>query len=171
MRRARDEEAKLKPDDPKVQEDYKNFLKDKWEFELSEYAQWAENYPTDMSIRFEWAKRLFELRRFDEAIPAFQQSANDPKHRAEAAIYLGRSFYEAGFPDEAAQVLDTAINEYPNRNDEKSKQLFYWRGRALEAMNEIEAALKHFSQVAQWQFGYEDVNQRVKKLRDEQRKR
>jgi tetratricopeptide (TPR) repeat protein len=171
MRRAREEEAKLKPDDAQVQEDYKHFLKDKWEFELGEYAQWAENYPTDMSIRFEWAKRLFELGRFDEAIPAFQQSANDPKHRAEAAIYLGRSFYEAGFPDEASQVLETAINEYTNRNDEKSKQLFYWRGRALEEMNEIEAALKHYSQVAQWQFGYEDVNQRVKKLREDRNKR
>ena len=123
------------------------------------------------TIRPIWAKRLFELGRFDEAIPAFQQSANDPKHRAEAAIYLGRSFYEAGFPDEASQVLETAINEYTNRNDEKSKQLFYWRGRALEEMNEIEAALKHYSQVAQWQFGYEDVNQRVKKLREDRNKR
>jgi hypothetical protein len=171
MRRAREEEAKLKPNDAKVQEDYKNFLKDKWEFELGEYAQWAENYPTDMSIRFEWAKRLFELGRYNEAIPALQQSANDPKNRSESAILLGRAFYEAGYFDEASQVLETGINEYTNRNDEKSKQLFYWRGRALEEMNEIEAALKHYSQVAQWQFGYEDVNQRVKKLREDRNKR
>jgi tetratricopeptide (TPR) repeat protein len=146
-------------------------MRDKLEFELNEYRDWAENYPTDLTFRFEMAKRLFALGRYDEAIPEFQLATNDPKHRAESSIWLGKSFYEAGFYEEAAQILESSINEYVGRNDEKSKLLFYWRGRALEAMNDIEAALKHFSQVAQWQFGYEDVQTRIKKLREEQRNR
>jgi tetratricopeptide (TPR) repeat protein len=171
MERTRREEAKTKPNDETVQEEYKQFMRDKLEFELNEYRDWAENYPTDLTFRFEMAKRLFALGRYDEAIPEFQLATNDPKHRAESSIWLGKSFYEAGFYEEAAQILESSINEYVGRNDEKSKLLFYWRGRALEAMNDIEAALKHFSQVAQWQFGYEDVQTRIKKLREEQRNR
>jgi tetratricopeptide (TPR) repeat protein len=171
MDRAKRDELKLNPNDPKLKEEYDHFLKDKLEFELSEYQQWAENYPTDLTYRFEWAKRLFHLGRYEDSIPAFQQAANDPKHRAEAAIFLGRAFYEAEYNEEAAQTLETAINEYPARNDEKSKELFYWRGRAREGMGDIEAALKDFSQVAQWEFGYRDVTTRVKKLREEQKRR
>jgi tetratricopeptide (TPR) repeat protein len=171
MERSRREEAKANPNDEKIQEEFKHFIHDKLEFELSELRDWTENYPTDLSFRFHAAQRLFQLGRYDEAIPEFQQAANDPKYRAEASIWLGKSFYEAGFYDEAAQVLESSINEYVGRNDEKSKQLFYWRGRALEAMGEMEAALKHYSQVAQWQFSYEDCQQRIKKLREEQRNR
>jgi len=171
MERSRREEAKANPTDEKVQEEYRQFLNDKLEFELKELREWTENYPTDLSFKFHAAQRLFQLGRYDEAIPEFQQAANDPKFRADSSIWLGRSFYEAGFYDESAQILESSINEYVGRNDDKSKQLFYWRGRALEEMGEIEAALKHYSQVAQWQFGYEDVQQRIKKLREEQRNR
>ena len=166
MDRAKRDELKQNPNDPKLVEEYKQFQKDKLEFELAEYNEWAENYPTDLALRFEAAKRMFHLGRYDEAIPAFQTASNDPKHRAECNIYLGRAFYEAQFYDESAQILEAAINEYPGRNDDKSKLLFYWRGRALEAMNDPDAAIKHYSQVAQWQFGYEDVQQRIKKLRE-----
>lgn len=171
MERSRRDEAKTNPNDEKIQEEYKQFQADKLEFELNEYRDWAENYPTDLAFRFEMAKRLFALGRYDEAIPEFQLATNDPKHRAESSIWLGKSFYEAGFYEEASQILESSINEYVGRNDDKSKLLFYWRGRALEAMNDIDAALKHFSQVAQWQFSYEDVQARIKKLREEQRNR
>ena len=171
MVRAKREEAKASPMNEQLKKDYEQSRHDQLEFELSEYAEWAENYPTEMVLRFEQAKRLFLLKRYDEAIPVLQQSANDPKIRADSYTWLGKAFYEAGFPDEAAQILETAINEYQLRNDDKSKDMYYWRARALEQVGDGEAALKLYSQLAQWQFNYLDAQQRIKKLREEKAKK
>ena len=171
MVRAKREEAKANPTSEPLKKEYEQLRHDQLEFELKEYAEWAENYPTEMVLRFEHAKRLYLLRRFDEAIPVLQQAANDPKLRTEAQTWLGKAFFEAGFPDEAAQVIETAINEYPMRNDDKSKDMFYWRARALEQVGDSEAALKLYSQLAQWQFNYLDAQVRIKKLREERAKK
>jgi tetratricopeptide (TPR) repeat protein len=171
MVRAKREEVKANPASEQIKKEFEQLRHDQVEFELKEYAEWAENYPTEMVLRFEQAKRLFLLKRYDEAIPILQQAANDPKFRTDAYTWLGKAFYEAGFPDEAAQILDSAINEYQLRNDDKSKDMFYWRARALEQMGDAEAALKLYSQLAQWQFSYLDVQQRIKKLREERAKK
>ncbi len=171
MVRAKREEAKANPANDQMKKDYVQAYHDQLEFELKEYAEWAENYPTEMILRFEQAKRLFMLKRYDDAIPVLQQAANDPKIRADSYTWLGKAFYEAGFPDEAAQILETAINEYQLRNDDKSKDMFYWRARALEQVGDAEAALKLYSQLAQWQFNYLDAQQRIKKLREERVKK
>ena len=131
----------------------------------STFTLWSENYPTDMSFRFRMAERLFGLGRFDEAIPLFQQARNDPKFRGEAGTYLGRAFLEAGYNDEAIETIKSTIDEYKVPGDEKSKEMYYWYGRALEKKGQNDVALKCFSQVAQWDFNYRDVQSRVKKLR------
>jgi tetratricopeptide (TPR) repeat protein len=166
MVRAKREEVKNKPLDEGLKKEFEQLRQDQLEFELSEYAQWAENYPTERLLRFEQAKRLFMLKRFDEAIPLLQEAASDPKLKVDASTWLGKAFFEAGFHDEAAQVLEQAINDYPVRNDDKSKDMFYWRARALEQNNDVDAALKLYSQLAQWQFSFMDVQQRIKRLRE-----
>jgi tetratricopeptide (TPR) repeat protein len=167
MVRAKREELRLKPTDEQLKKEFEQLRTDQLQFELKEYAEWAENYPTEMLLRFEQAKRLYQLRRFDEAIPVLQQAASDPKIKLDASTLLGKSFYEAGFYDEAAQILESAINDLPTRNDDRSKDMFYWRARALEQIGDADGAIKLYSQLAQWQFNYLDVQQRIKKLRDE----
>jgi tetratricopeptide (TPR) repeat protein len=171
MVRAKREELKANPNNEGLKKEFDQLRYDQVEFELKEYAEWAENYPTEMPLRFEQAKRLFMLRRFDEAIPVFQHAANDPKIKIDSSSWLGRSFYEAGYHDEAAQILESAINDYPVRNDDRSKDMFYWRARALEATGDVDAAIKLYSQLAQWQFNYLDVQTRIKKLREERGKK
>ncbi len=170
MVRAKRDEAVADKSNEQLQKELVQMRMDQLQFELVEYALWAENYPTEMLLRFEQAKRLHLLKRFDEAIPLFQQAAGDPKLRTDAYTWLGKAFYEAGFADEAAGILDSAINEYPTRNDDKSKEMFYWRARALEQIGDVDAALKLYSQLATWQFNYLDVQQRIKRLRDDRKK-
>ncbi len=43
--------------------------------------------------------------------------------------------------------------------------MYYWYGRSLETKGEIDLALKAYSQIAQWDFGYKDVQTRIKNLR------
>jgi hypothetical protein len=43
--------------------------------------------------------------------------------------------------------------------------MYYWFGRAQEEKKDLAAAIKCYSQVAQWEFNYRDVQARVKRLR------
>ncbi|HEY1629240.1 MAG TPA: hypothetical protein VGF52_05235, partial [Tepidisphaeraceae bacterium] len=59
-------------DDQELREQYKHFLSDKLEEEFREYSLFAENYPTDLTFKYEMARRLFMLKRYSDAIPIFQ---------------------------------------------------------------------------------------------------
>lgn len=159
------EEIAKHPDDPQLKKDYQGFLRDRTEREYEIFRETVANYPTDSSARFEMGKRLFVLRRFEEAIGVFQQARNDPKFKAQASTLLGRAFLEAGFVDEAVDTLQQAIADYPVRGDEKSIDIHYYCALSLEKKGDVPAAIKMYSQVAQWNFTFRDVQQRIKRLR------
>jgi len=153
------------PKDPEAQRAYEEFKKEQLEFELNEYTLWAENYPTDLTLRYAMALRLFALKRNDEAIPAFQHARQDPKVKVDASIALGRAFLEAQYLEESIETLQAVIDEYQLKGDDRSKEMYYWQGRALELKGNLDLAIKRYSQVAQWEFTYKDVQQRIKQLR------
>jgi tetratricopeptide (TPR) repeat protein len=154
------------PGNAEAKQDYQQFKKVQLEFELEEFTLWAENYPTDLSLRYSMARRLFDLGRHDEAIPVFQQARQDPKVKVDASIALGQSFLQAGYVDEAIETLQVVIDEYQLKGDDKSKLMYYWQARALEQKGNIDLAIKRYSQVAQWEFTYKDVQTRIKQLRN-----
>lgn len=161
-----DRSVRANPNDESLQQQRRLFVQYRLEEELNEYRLWSDNYPTDLSLKSEIAKRLFMLGKFEEAIPMLQQARQDPKGRTDATIFLGRAFYEAGFVDEAIDTLKVMIDEYQLRGDNLSKEMYYWYGRAQEKKADNEAALKAYSQVAQWDFNYRDVQSRIKHLRN-----
>ncbi len=165
MERSMKAQLQTSGNDPKLRKELVQFQRERAEEELKEFRLWAENYPTDTKIRFDVATRMFALGQFAEAIPVFQQVRQDPKYRSDATILLGRSFIEAGYVDEASETLRAAMEDYVNKGDLKSKEMYYWFARAVEQQGDRAVALKAFSQVAQWDFNYRDVQARVKNLR------
>jgi tetratricopeptide (TPR) repeat protein len=164
MERALRTEAHAKTADARLQKDYTQFRIDQLEFECKEYREWSEAYPTDMSLRFEMAKRLFLLKRTSDAIPVLQQASNDPKLHNDAMILLGRAFFESGFFNECGEILDELIKSYPLKGDERSRDMHYWRARALEQTGRTEDAIKLYSTLVRWDFNFRDVQVRIKKL-------
>lgn len=158
-------EAKANPNDAEAKKTYEEFEKELLTEELNEYVLWSENYPTESNYRFLAADRMFRLGRYDEAIPVFQQVRMDPKYKFDAGIALGRAFFEAGYIDESIDTLHGIIEEYQLKGDDKSKSMNYWYARALEQKGDLQAALKSYSQVAQMDFNYRDVQARIKKIR------
>jgi tetratricopeptide (TPR) repeat protein len=158
-------QVRANPADADLKKQYAQFQRERVQEELTEYTLWAENYPTETGFRFNMAKNLFLLGRFDEAIPVFQNSRQDPKYRSDASLYLGRAFMEAGFVDEAVDTLRDASEGYPVKGDPKSIEMTYYYGRSLEAKGDVPTAVKAYSQVAQWNFNYRDVQVRIKALR------
>ncbi|HYO10759.1 MAG TPA: tetratricopeptide repeat protein [Tepidisphaeraceae bacterium] len=157
--------VRANPADADLKQQYKQFAQERAEEELKEYTLWAENYPTETSFRYQMADRLFRLGRFDEAIPLFQAVRQDPKFRLDAGVALGRAFLEAGFADEAVDTLHGVLEQYQVRGDNKATDMTYWYGRALEAKGDVPTAIKAYSQVAQLNFNYRDVQARIKALR------
>jgi TolA-binding protein len=155
------------PADTEARQTYAQFMQEKLLEELKEYQLASENYPTDAKLKFDVAVRMYQLRRYDEAIPLFQQLRQDPKYKMDAASALGKSFLEAGFVDEAADTLAALLADYPGKGDNKSIDMTYTYGRVLEQKKEIPAALKAYSQVAQWNFNFKDVQARIKKLKSD----
>src|SRR5207237_10880538 len=121
------------------------FLIDQTYEQLAQYTLCADNYPTETVFRFNMAQCLFRLRRFDEAIPIFQNARQDPKYRVDAATLLGRAFMEAGFMDEAVDTMRDAIEAYPIKGDPKSIDMTYYYGRALEGKGDNPTAIKQYS--------------------------
>ncbi len=153
------------PQDAEARQQYAAYIKEKTQEELTELLLWIESYPTETGYRYEAAKRMFDLGQYDQAIPVFQQSRNDPKYRLDAGIYLGQCFLAADFVEEAIETLKAIIDEYQLKGDDRSRRMTYWYGRSLEQKGDMATAIKAYSQVAQMEFNYRDVQQRIKKLR------
>jgi tetratricopeptide (TPR) repeat protein len=165
MERTLKEQAAADPADVELQKTLREFVLEKTKAELEEYRLVVEAYPTDATARYQVGRRMFALKQFQEAIPIFQQVRSDPKYRINASLLLGQCFLEAGFVDEAVDTIKLLIDDYPTKGDERSRELFYWYARALEEKKELPTALKSYSQVAQWDFNYRDVQARIKRLR------
>ena len=155
------------PQDADALQSYRQFVQEKLQEELAEFQLALENYPTQANYKWDVSIRLVQLRRFDEAIPVLQQLRVDPKYRFDAGYQLGTAFLQAGYVDESIDTLAAVINDYPVKGDAKFTDMTYVYGRALEQKGEKQAAIKAYSQVAQANFNYKDVQQRIKKLRAE----
>lgn len=164
MDRSLRDDLQKSPTDESLKQEYQQFVRQRAEQELEEFQLWVENYPTATNIRYDVGTRLFQLHRFDEAIPVFQQVRADPKYRVDAGVYLGRAFLESEFLEEAVETLRGVIEEHPQADD-KAMNMRYWLGRALEKQGDTASALKEYSRVAQIDFNYKDVQQRIRKLR------
>ncbi len=165
MERSLRDQSKANPSDELLKKDYHDFRIERITKELEEFQLLADTYPTETKYKFEAAVRYFALARYDEAIPALQNARQDPKFKADASLFLGRAFYETQFLEEANETLDQLITDYQLKGDEKSKEMYYWRGRVLEAREIFDQAIRSYSQVAQWDFNYKDVQKRIKELR------
>ncbi len=165
------EAAKADPQDKGLLLQLDQLNKDRIAQELKIYQERAEHLPTDMAIKYELGCRYYESKRFDEAIVAFQEAQNNPKHRVDALHLLGRSFLIQGMKPEAIETLKRSIDEYDlaNTNDKKSKELHYWYARALEDNGNFGEADVIYSRVVQWEMGFADAKKRLDAIRGRNR--
>lgn len=137
--------------------------KEQLAFELEEFAERAANYPTDMAIKYELGRRQFIAGRYDDAIATLQQARRDPKHRTSAMTLLGSAFFKKEWYSEAGETFEQALEgDVP---EARQKELRYNLGLTFEAQNNVERALQEYSDVAQIDFNYKDVRERIERLR------
>ncbi len=136
--------------------------------EIEAQRERCAQYPTDMRQRYKLGVALFNAKRWDDAIPVFQEAQNDPKHRVQSKYLMGRAFFEREIYEQAAEVLTEASDEYEVEGDDLSKEMMYWTGRALEAAGNPAGAVTAYGKLLRKDYNYMDGD--VRKRLDELKK-
>ena len=132
-------------------------------FELAEYLDRTENYPTDLALKYELGRRQLIAKEYDEAIASLQQATRDPRRHVPAMNYLGQAFLGKGWLPEACETFERALKGDLTEN--RAKSLRYNLGDVLEKMEQFDRAQDEFSRVAQIDFNYRDVRDRLDNIR------
>lgn len=136
--------------------------------ELEHYRLCMENYPTDLKAKYEYAIRLVRNKQYNEAIPLFQEAQREPRYKIKAQSQIGYCFFLKGWYADAIDVLAQAIESIEIKDDAIGKELRYNLARAYEEQGNTPKALEVFRKIAQSDFAYKDVSQRVDRLRSSQ---
>jgi len=153
------------PDDPEAKAKAAELSTQLSNTELEHYQLCVKNYPTDLQVKYEYGIRLLANERYDEAIPLFQEAQRDPRRKIAAMDKIGLCFYFKGWFADAIDVFTQAIEAYEIKDDSVAKELRYNLGRAYQENGDTEKALEIFRKVAQVDFAYKDVSQRVDEFR------
>jgi tetratricopeptide (TPR) repeat protein len=135
--------------------------------ELDHYKLCVDHYPTDMGAKYEYALRLMRLKKYNEAIPLFQEAQKDPRRKIPAMDKIGSCFFMKGWYSDAVDIFQRAIDSYEINDDAIAKELRYNLARAYEEQGEKEKSLEIYRRIAQSDFGYKDVSERIDRLRVE----
>lgn len=142
------------------------------QFELKEYEERVKNYPTDMGLKYQLGLRQFLTHDFDNAIASFQEAQADPKTRTRALLYLGASFVQKEWYDEAIDTFRRGIDSYELSDDRLALDLRYElmnaldrKARSIEDMKVAEEAAKIGSAIAQIDINYKDIRVRIDSMK------
>ncbi|HIJ52024.1 MAG TPA: tetratricopeptide repeat protein [Planctomycetes bacterium] len=133
--------------------------------ELEHYGLCVKNYPTDLQGKYEYGIRLVRNKKYDDAIPLFQESLKDPRHKISSMDKIGLCFFLKGWYADAVDIFTQAIDAYDIKDDGVAKELRYNLARSYEKQDNTKKALEIYRRIAQLDFAYKDVRQRVDKLR------
>ena len=139
------------------------------DFEIAEFVERVENYPTDLTMRYELGRRYLIGGRFDEAIPLLQEAQRDARRHVSALNYLGQAFVGRNMLPEACDTYQRALRA--ELTEDAVKKIRYNLGDVLERIGDFEKAQEEFSLVAQIDYNYKDVRTRLDRIRAEIEKR
>ncbi len=130
---------------------------------ISDARKRVERNPTDLQLRFELGEKLFEAGNYQEAINELQRARQNPNARLRAMALLGRCFIHKGMFDMAASQLEGAAAEMVAMDGTK-KDTLYELALLFEKMGQKEKYIATIKQIAEVDYTYKDVAQRMEKL-------
>ena len=157
--------VEAKPEDSEAKSRFSKLTAYLNNIEVEHYRLCVENYPTDLQAKYEYGTRLIRNKKYDEAIPLFQESQKDPRHKISSMDKIGLCFFLKGWYADAIDIFTQAISAYEIKDDGIAKELRYNLARSYEQKGESDKALDIYRKIAQLDFAYRDVRKRVDKLR------
>lgn len=132
--------------------------------ELEVYAARAERNPSNMAYQYELGLRLKRAGKFREAIQAFQQARGDSRRLADTQLHLGECFQKIEQFRLAMSSYEAAVTAASDATSDLHKLARYRAGVLAMGLGELEKAEKHLTELAEADFGYRDVADRLDKL-------
>lgn len=159
------QQLQANPDDAAANQNLEQLQAKLNEEELVHWRDWVANYPTDLRAKFEYAMALMRNKRYDDAIPLFQEARKSPRHSVLAMDKMGLCFLIKGWLDDAIDIFTQAMKMHELADDALGKELRYNLGRTYEELGRTGEAIDLYRKIAQLDFNYKDVRQRVDRLR------
>jgi tetratricopeptide (TPR) repeat protein len=160
-----DEALKVNPKDDSAAKKRQEILDKRNTFELEAFTERANEYPTDMIIRYELGLRQYRCDQIDQAIGSFQLSTREPQHKVLSLNMLGKCFFSRKLYTEAAYQFQAAMKSHEIDGDALWKELRYNLGLTFEAVNQTEKAINCYSEIVMVDFSYRDAAKRLQELR------
>jgi len=165
--READEILEANPEDSVAKSKHAGLVGQLNKAEMEHYGLCVQNYPTDLKFKYEYGLRLVHNQKYDEAIPLLQEAQKDPRHKIPAMDKIGLCFFMKGWYSDAEDIFTRAIDSYEIKDDDIAKELRYNLARSFEEQGKKAEALDIYRKIAQVDFGFKDVSQRVDRLRKE----
>lgn len=120
----------------------------------------AEDYSShyDLGVAFK------EMGLLDEAIAEFQQALRGPSQALRTYEMLGQCFLETGQPSVALKTLTRALS-VPYTVEDEMVGVYYYLGRAYEALGQGDAAREYYEKVFGLDINFQDVSERLRALK------
>jgi tetratricopeptide (TPR) repeat protein len=128
------------------------------------YAARAARYPENLNWKYELAVRLKAAGNHAEAIKHFQDVLVDARRKGVVSLELGECFQKIRQYQLAMRSYQTAVDSLTDREPELRKRALYRAGVLAAGLDDVDAARKYLSTLAELDFGYRDVAQRLDKL-------
>lgn len=132
--------------------------------ELEIYQARSNRYPTHLGLKFELAVRLVRAGMVKEAIKQFQDAKGDPRHKGEAMLYLGECFQRIKQYKLAMNSYRDAVEAIAAVDVDLKKKALYRAGCLAMALKDWDSSEKYLTTLAELDFGYKDVAERLDKI-------
>src|SRR5579872_6943654 len=159
------EQARNSADDASLKQRAGDLAGELLKRELEIYAVRVERYPNDMRIKYELGTRYMRVKKWQLAIPLFQQSRSDPRLKGESLLSLGKCFFYDGKAQLAIRQFEAAMPEvkYEDKPD-LYKDLYYSAGRLYEELKSSKSAEEAYQKVLEVDYNFRDTINRLNKL-------
>jgi tetratricopeptide (TPR) repeat protein len=133
-------------------------------YEVEAMRRRASAHPDDPKMHYELGVVLARTGAHDEAIAEFQQARTSPVYKIKALYQAALSFEANGALKLAERSLKDALRSIEADDKEMFLALHYRLGRVSEGLSNTEAASEHYNEVANIDYRYLDVAERLKRL-------
>ena len=133
-------------------------------YEIEVYSARAARYPENVTWKYDLAMRLKTAGNHAEAIKHFQDVLQDARRKGAVALELGECFQKIRQYPLAMRNYQTAVETLTDRELDLRKRALYRAGVLAAGLDELDSARKYLSTLAELDFGYRDVAERLDKL-------
>lgn len=132
--------------------------------ELEFYLLRLEWQPDDREAHFEVGRLYLQVHKVDDAIKHLQRARTLATVEVRCMYLLGLAFWEKRNYTLARSQLRNALARVPENDKHTRMDVLYHLGRVCQDAGDPEAALQYFNELAELEYGFRDVSERLDEL-------